>query len=217
MDGIHDLGGRQGFGPIAVTDDDPAFPTEWEGRLYAISQTVGPEDMTIDWFRNLVELLEPKTYLNEPYFQKWLMVLLTSMVRSGMITKAEALGHGAESHAPPPPAQSVEELLAADQTHNTAYARPMDTAPAYETGQSVHTKRDMAACHTRLPQYARGRRGTVIAHHGAHVFPDANARGQEVAQHLYTVAFEATELWGDEGAPGDSVTLDLWESYFVRS
>lgn len=217
MDGIHDLGGRQGFGPIAVTHDDPAFPTEWEGRMYAISQTVGPESMTIDWFRNLVELLEPKTYLNEPYFQKWLMVLLTGMVRSGLITRAEALGHGAESHAAPPPAQSVKESLATDRTHNTVYARPIDTPPTCVIGQTVRTKRDMAACHTRLPFYARARTGTVVAHHGAHVFPDVSARGQELAQHLYTVAFEATELWGDEAVPGDTVTLDLWESYFVHT
>jgi hypothetical protein len=65
--------------------------------------------------------------------------------------------------------------------------------------------------HTRLPRYARGKTGTVVATHGAHVFPDTNAHGLgESPQPLCTVRFEARELWGVDGDP---VHLDLWESY----
>lgn len=217
MDGIHDLGGKQGFGPIAVTHDDPAFHEEWEGRLYAISQTVGSEDGTIDWFRSQVELLDPRVYLNEPYFQRWHMTILADLVQCGMISKSEALGHGAEHHAAPPPALTLEDVLAADSTHDTDFSRPITATAAFIVGQTVQTQQIMSATHTRLPAYARARCGIVIAHHGAHVFPDASAAGRDEAQHLYTVEFEATDLWGPEAMEGDTVTLDLWESYLVRT
>ncbi len=67
--------------------------------------------------------------------------------------------------------------------------------------------------HTRLPQYARGRRGTVQACNGAHVFPDLSAEGVEVHQHLYNVMFAASELWPEAEGSKDKVYLDLWESY----
>jgi nitrile hydratase len=68
--------------------------------------------------------------------------------------------------------------------------------------------------HTRLPRYARGKRGLVHLVHGVHVFPDAHAQGLgESPQPLYSVRFEARELWGDAGEPNQSVHLDLWESY----
>ena len=73
----------------------------------------------------------------------------------------------------------------------------------------------MTAGHTRLPAYARDCIGDVIAHHGSHALPDAGARGEEVGEHLYTVRFNALELWGDDANPNDDVTLDLWECYLV--
>ena len=70
------------------------------------------------------------------------------------------------------------------------------------------------AGHTRLPRYARGKAGSIVSHHGAHVLPDASAHGKgDMPQHLYTVRFAARELWGECANPRDSVHLDLWESY----
>ena len=215
MDGIHDLGGKQGFGPVAVTRDEPAFHEPWEGRLFAISQSVGDESISIDWFRNLVELLEPRAYLNEPYFQRWHMAILTGMVQAGVFTMDEALGRGAETRAAPPPARSLADVMASDRRGCFDFSRPADTPARFAPGQRVATQTHMQASHTRLPAYARGRCGTVIVHHGAHILPDASAAGVERAEHLYTVEFTATELWGADGTAGDTVTLDLWESYLV--
>ena len=69
--------------------------------------------------------------------------------------------------------------------------------------------------HTRLPGYARGRRGTVAAVHGPHVFADVHAHGLgEQPRPLYTVVFSGTELWGSEaGAAGLTVSIDAWEPY----
>ena len=70
------------------------------------------------------------------------------------------------------------------------------------------------AGHTRLPRYARGRRGIIAAAQGAWVFPDANAHGLgEAPQHLYSVGFEGTELWGPLAEARVAVYLDLWEGY----
>ena len=72
--------------------------------------------------------------------------------------------------------------------------------------------------HTRLPRYARGRNGTIASIHGVHVFPDSNsARRGENPQWLYSVAFNARELWGRRGEGGDEVLIDLWEPYLERA
>ena len=215
MDGIHDLGGRQGFGPVPVSHDEPAFHAEWEGRIYALAETTTPADWTIDWYRNLIELIEPRAYLTEPYFQRWLLAQLTGMVQGGVISRAEALGGPAEASAPPPPAMDVAQVLAEIRRRDTSFARPADVPPVFRPGDTVRTLRHVQASHTRLPGYARDVTGQIHAHRGAHVFPDASAEGREEAQHLYTVAFSAETLWGARADARDVVMIDLWESYLV--
>ena len=75
--------------------------------------------------------------------------------------------------------------------------------------------------HTRLPRYARGKVGEIVRRHGAHVFPDTNAHGAgEAPQHLYTVRFTGTELWGEGADPTLTVSIDAFDSYleydFIR-
>jgi nitrile hydratase len=89
------------------------------------------------------------------------------------------------------------------------------TAPRFRVGDSVETRRHMTSGHTRLPMYARGAPGEVIAHHGAHLLADKGALGIHEGEHLYTVRFTAPALWGEDADSRDSVTLDLWESYLV--
>ena len=72
--------------------------------------------------------------------------------------------------------------------------------------------------HTRLPRYARGKKGVIESVRGVFVFPDTNAHGGgEQPQWVYTVLFEARELWGDEADATHSVSLDAWESYLERA
>ncbi|MGB6309497.1 MAG: SH3-like domain-containing protein, partial [Steroidobacteraceae bacterium] len=85
----------------------------------------------------------------------------------------------------------------------------------YALGQRVRTRDVASQHHTRLPRYARGKRGVIERVHGAHVFADSNAQDLgEQPQWLYTVAFDETELWGDI-APRQlaTVSVDAWESY----
>ena len=215
MDGIHDLGGREGFGPIATSTDDPAFPETWEGRVYAMVQTVGPPGGTIDWFRNLVELLPPEAYLTERYFQKWQLTHMVEMLQADMLSLQEVISGSPANHAPLPEAQTVTQVLDRIQAKGRSFEAPASAAPAFAIGQQVRTRRNMAATHTRLPGYARNRTGQVIAHHGGHVLPDESARGVEVGVHLYSVRFTAEEVWGPPANPRDDVILDVWESYLV--
>ncbi|MEL6119766.1 MAG: nitrile hydratase subunit beta [Pseudomonadota bacterium] len=215
MDGIHDLGGKQGFGSITVTEDEPAFPEAWEGRAYGLVQSVGDPGSTIDWFRHIVELMPPAAYLTEPYFQKWQYVQIIELIQAGKLSMDEVLSGQASKPGNPASKRSLDKVLAIIHDKNHSFEHEIDAGPAFALNQRVHTKRHMTAGHTRLPAYARDSLGDVIAHHGSHALPDAGARGEEKAEHLYTVRFTAAELWGDEANPNDDVTLDLWESYLV--
>jgi nitrile hydratase len=69
--------------------------------------------------------------------------------------------------------------------------------------------------HTRLPAYARGKRGIIERVHGAHVFADMHAQGLgEQPQWLYTVAFDEQELWdANTRRQQSTVSVDAWEPY----
>ncbi|HKY95566.1 MAG TPA: SH3-like domain-containing protein, partial [Kiloniellales bacterium] len=110
-----------------------------------------------------------------------------------------------------PPMSRAQAERAVRTPHR--YDRPSNRAPLYKVGQGVRALPLGTPGHTRLPGYARGRAGRVTHLRGHHVLPDASARGQEVAEPLYTVAFAAAELWPEAAHRKDEVMIDLWESY----
>ena len=68
--------------------------------------------------------------------------------------------------------------------------------------------------HTRLPRYARGRRGVIDRDHGVFIFPDTHAAGAgQKPQHVYAVRFTLRELWGPDASERDVVLIDLWDDY----
>ncbi|MEM6588818.1 MAG: nitrile hydratase subunit beta [Pseudomonadota bacterium] len=215
MDGVHDLGGKHGFGRVPVSTDEPAFPQPWEGRAYGLVQSVGDPDSTIDWFRHIVELMPPAAYMSEPYFQKWQYVQIIELIQAGKLTMDEVLSGNPVKTGHPAKARSLDRVLGIIHDKNHSFELPCDSAPKFTIGDLVLTRRHMPAGHTRLPAYARGYKGEIIAHHSAHALPDAGARGEEIGEHLYTVRFDARTLWGEGANPRDEVTLDLWESYLV--
>ena len=215
MDGIHDLGGREGFGPIPIGDDTP-FAHEWERRMWALSRHgIAPEGATIDWFRHVLERMVPKDYLSFPYFAKWCTTFLAMHLDAGSFTLEEIRAGHTRRRRPPPPPLSLDEVLARQRAMHRDFSAPAAAPPRFAAGDRVRTRRNMPGGHTRLPLYARGRQGQVLVHRGAHLLADAGARGGERGEHLYTVVFGAPELWGEGADPRDSVTLDLWESYLV--
>ncbi|WP_166418393.1 nitrile hydratase subunit beta [Cochlodiniinecator piscidefendens] len=216
MDTIHDLGGKQGFGPVDVNEPEVPFHHDWEARAWALARAGGRPGLTIDWWRHMVERMDPATYMTVPYFEKWCLTDLVGYIDTGYFTVGEAIeGHLLTTpKGTPPKGIGLPELMENMRLSVKDFEVPTDEPAKFSVGDQVRTISYAVPTHTRLPAYARGRIGEVISHHGAHPLPDKSAQGLEVAEHLYTVVFKATELWGEEADPRDTVTLDLWESYF---
>jgi len=217
MDGIHDLGGMEGFGAVPVEADEPPFHHDWEARVMGLRVLmVFWGKWNLDSWRRSVERLPPADYLSFTYYERWLATLVNLAVGTGLISRHEiAAGHpehGAKKLTPPVDAQRFREFLPIGR----ASARDAAAPPAFSVGDRVRTAKHMHSGHTRLPRYMRDRVGEIILHHGAHVFPDVSARLEgDAPQHLYTVRFGARELWGDTAKAQDSVSADLWESYLA--
>ena len=190
MDGIHDLGGKHGFGGSLERRDEAEFHADWEPRVRAIaSLMIGQGCWNTDAFRHAIERLDPRAYLGDGYFGRWL----------GAVEKLveEAGGRPAPGLYPDP-----------------TTLREIDRQPRFAPGDAVVTRNLHREGHTRLPGYARARRGTVALLQGAWVFPDSHAHGEgESPEHVYAVRFEGRELWGESAEPGTTVHVDLFESY----
>ena len=223
MNGIHDLGGMHGFGPVEREENEPPFHAPWEAAMVAIANAVRREDrgvMNIDEFRHGIERMDPAEYLATSYFEHWLDGITRVLLEKGVIGEQdlqERIGFFAQ-HADAP----ASAALAAPPSvpgppspeGRRGVIREATAPPRFAPGDAVITRKDSPPGHTRLPRYARGKRGVVERVHGTHVFPDTNAHGQgEHPQPLYSVRFSAQELWGEAAEPKQSVNLDLWESY----
>lgn len=214
MDGIHDLGGREGFGPVPGKEDGRPFHAEWETRAFGMEQSsAAGKGWTIDWFRHCRELIPPADYLTRSYFDQWLLTLTAQMIDEGYLTVDE-IKSGAATFTPQPrhPPATPEEARAF-VTDARSCERPVSVPPAFGVGSLVRARLLGISGHTRLPGYVRGQQGAVVAHHGAHVVPDASTSGEHRAGHLYTVSFAAADLWSEAKDSPDRVFVDLWEEY----
>jgi len=213
MDGIHDLGGRQGFGPVDSQERQVAFHSGWEARAFAIVRAMSrAPDWTLDKFRFTREQIDPADYLTRPYYDQWLQCYAALMIGSRIASVEEiASGHThtgrAGLGAPRGP-----ESVAAKQKNAASFEFPYEGEPQFSEGDSVTAKSYGSSGHTRLPGYVRGAGGTVTHVRGAFIVPDDSAAGTKRGEPLYTVAFKASDLWPDE-ACAHLVHLDLWESY----
>ncbi len=215
MDGPQDLGGKESFGPIEV--DSPDYREDWERRQWALTKLVGTPGVTIDWFRHALEAMPPSVYLSVPYFQKWNVNGMALAIDAGDYTLDECVtGKAVEPHGSPA-VLTKDDCEALQKGMNVSFERAPEAPPAFATGDTVRTNARPSPGHTRLPAYARAATGTVIAHHGAHLYADAGARGEHIAHHLYTVEFRAGDLWDDVENPDDTVCLDLWEPYLASA
>jgi nitrile hydratase len=215
MNGAHDMGGVMGFGPVVPEQNEPVFHARWEGRVRAMTAaTAGPLNSNIDEGRFVRENVSPLEYLSKTYYEIWFAGLTRMLVGRGLVAPDE-LEAGRSMH----PAKPVSRILKAENVAATLstrrpYERTIDAAARFKTGDRVRARNMHPTGHTRLPRYVRGHIGTVTHAHGAHVFPDSNAAGLgEAPQWLYTVRFEAPELWGDAADPTATVSVDAWESY----
>jgi hypothetical protein len=90
----------------------------------------------------------------------------------------------------------------------------LDLPGRFKPGDVVAARVINPPGHTRLPRYARGRRGVIDRDHGVFIFPDTHAMGEgPKPQHLYSVRFTARELWGPDASTRDVVYIDLWDDH----
>jgi nitrile hydratase len=218
MNGAHDLGGMQNFGPVSRSEDEAVFHEPWEGRIWAMRQALKSwRKWNMDTFRYTGSMIPPADYLRLSYFERFAVTVEALLVRSGLATRAEIESGVAEPGSP----KAVPPLAAADVpamiAKGASARRDLAVAASFQVGQVVRARNMHPVGHTRLPRYARGRLGTVERDHGVFVFPDTNAENLgEKPQHVYTVRFAARELWGDVAGPRDAVYIDLWDDYLER-
>jgi nitrile hydratase len=210
LNGIHDMGGMHGFGKVEVERDEPVFHARWEARVFGMVQSFGRGN--IDAGRHSIERLDPVDYLKDGYYGRWLAAMMRTLLAHGIVTPEEI---EARTKSPRPSARgapAAEPRRWRPAPH--PYTRRVDSPPAFAVGQEVVTRNHQPAGHTRLPGYARCRRGVVVRVHPAMVYPDDNAHGRgENPQYVYTVRFTAGELWGDGAEAATCVHLDLFEPY----
>jgi nitrile hydratase len=238
MNGVHDMGGLQGFGPVvpslsgfpAAPDahggpghdtgtseaGEPLFHAAWERRALGLTLAMGATGQwNIDQMRSARESLPPAQYLGSSYYQIWTAALERMLLQRGLVG-ADELAAGHALQAPLPVARVLQaDAVDAALARGTPSERPVPGPARFAVGDRVRALNLNPPGHTRLPRYVRGHVGTVAMVHGAHVFPDTHATpgAAEAPQWLYTVAFTAAELWGPQGGGADEVSVDAWDSY----
>jgi nitrile hydratase subunit beta len=221
MNGVHDLGGMQGFGPVEREANEAVFHADWEKSVLAMNVVALSRRLyNVDEFRHGIERMGAARYLASGYYEHWLASIETLLIEKGLVARADldartADLRGAGAARPPGQddpaltAQALRTLLAA-----TAAKGEAGPAPRFRTGDRIRTRNTHPPGHTRLPRYARGRAGTIEGFHGVFTLPDAHAHGHgRQPQPLYSVRFASGDLWGDSAEPRQGVYLDLWESY----
>ncbi|MCZ6658968.1 MAG: nitrile hydratase subunit beta [Gammaproteobacteria bacterium] len=222
MDGVHDLGGKQGHGSIDNAVDETAFHERWEAIVFALTNVAAELGVlrNTDQFRHAIERIDPVAYLSHTYYGRWLGGLENLLVEGGILTQAqirariEVLGYDSTGLVAARPS-TEPDVVDYDAEHHVS-SRPLEDQPKFRVGDGVLTRGTPSTGHTRLPAYARGKRGEVVMWHDGWVLPDSNAHGRgENPEHLYTVAFDGGELWGDAAEPRTVVHVDLFESYLI--
>jgi nitrile hydratase len=213
MDGIHDMGGMDGFGKVEAEQNEPPFHATWEGRVMAMQRAMGYAGAWhIDHSRYAQERIPPHIYLAASYYQKWALAMETNVVERGLAGKDElAAGHALR------PGKALPRKLSPDAatklTRGSFYREPQ--APAlFKAGDRVRTKNIHPATHTRLPRYARDKVGVIERIHGCHMYPDSVVSDLgDNPQWLYTVVFDGPELWGPDSDPTLKVSIEAFEPY----
>jgi nitrile hydratase beta subunit len=216
MNGIHDMGGMHGFGPIEVEADEPVFHAEWEGRVYAL------RGILVGGVRKTIETMTPAQYLSTTYYEKWLWAKTQNLLGNGAFTQEELDERIAYYRANPQATLPRRDDPAAAEAAVALSRKPVThrhetgALHRYAVGERVRAKNMHPAGHTRLPRYVRGMTCVIVAHYGVQEFDDELPGGFGQPQPLYNVRFEGRDLWGESAEPNTAIYLDMWESYLER-
>lgn len=214
MDGIHDMGGRHGFGQVEKPTDAPPFAEPWEGKAFALGiLAIRAAGANMHAFRHAIDRVPPREYLTE-YYNRYTIGAQILLEDSGIVTGEEVRARaarlsGQDVPEPAPPEPHKPQM----PSGGPGNLRSVDTPPAFAVGDRVRTADLDPVGHTRLPRYVRRRAGIVTAMRPSQVFPDTAAHFVgENPQHCYTVQFDSRELWGPDAEPF-RLSIDLFEPY----
>jgi nitrile hydratase subunit beta len=214
MNGYHDMGGMDGFGNVEPEVNEPVFHEPWEGRVFAMSRSMGYAGFwNIDMNRATTESLPPDIYLAGPYYENWRLRLERLLVRFGLVGLDElSAGHSLHPAEPLKRRFTNQDIVKA--LTPGSFVRPPQAPARFKVGDCVRAKNLHPKTHTRLPRYVRGHVGVIVLVHGAHVFPDSVVLGEgENPQWLYTVRFDSQELWGPDADRTVKISVDAFEPY----
>jgi nitrile hydratase len=225
VNGVHDLGGTDGLGPVVTEENEPVFHAEWEKAAFGMfSMPFRAGFFGVDQFRFGIEQMHPAIYLLSPYYEHWMHAVEHYGVAKGVLDPEEIdrrTQHYLEHPDEPLPQRSDPELLAFVDGVVKAGApagRPSDDPPKFAVGDQVRVLDSSPKGHTRRARYVRGKTGVVELAHGTMIYPDSAGNGLgDDPKHVYTVRFSNEELWGAEAAePNGSVYFDVWEPYLEK-
>lgn len=215
MNGVHDMGGLECFGPVNPDPNEPLFHADWEKQVLALTLAMGATgEWNLDQGRFERESLPPSDYLSIGYYRIWLTALENLLVKNGLVTREELqLGRKQQ------PAKVVKAVLQAENVSTvlrkgSPVDRTVTTPSKFNVGDAVQVENQHKLTHTRLPAYIRGVTGVVHKCHGAHIFPDSHAHGMGEEPHwLYNIKFNSDDLWGTARKQSRWVHVDCWEPY----
>jgi nitrile hydratase subunit beta len=197
MNGVHDLGGTDGLGPVPVPESEPVWNAEWEKAAFALFATNFRAGLFgVDAFRYGIEQMHPVVDLNSPYYEHWLHTAEHYAVKAGVIDEAELdrrTQHFLENPDAPLPDRKDPDLLAfvdAAVKHGAPAKRESDKVAQFSVGDVVRVLSDSPKGHTRRAGYVRGRTGVVEMAHGTFIYPDSAGNGcDDAPEHVYTIKF----------------------------
>jgi len=204
MDGMHDMGGRQGFGSVKIDDGNCApFKADWEIIASAfMGRLVRNQVFNMDEYRHAIERMDARDYVAASYFERTFSSAATLCVEKGVITREEfnAVTGGRLPFARP------------------AKAGRSQTAdlPPIAVGDRVRVKDESVGGHMRMPGYIRGKTGVVVSASKPYPFPDASAHGlPSPKQRTFDVRFQAKDLWPNASDDAE-VHVGVFHGYLER-
>jgi len=228
MNSLHDVGGIDGFGPVAWEKNEPVFHEQWEAHMRAVDMLMFTKlhAYCVDEARHRIERMNPVYYLGSSYYQIWLLRMEALLMEKGYVTEEEVQAKMRAITPEPPtshlaPYRHIMPSIASPQRRtvipHAGSAHKEDPIPKYAVGDVVRVKDGAPLGHTRVPRYVRGKVGVITNLHGNFILPDQRvADGSLLYQPVYQVCFAAQHVWGDAAAPKDKLYLEMWEDYIER-
>jgi nitrile hydratase len=215
MNGVADMGGMHGFGPVDLSDNRGPFHDEWEKRILGLTfATLGAGLYNVDEIRRVTEGIPPARYLYMTYFERWIYTAEILLAEKQVFTSEElAAGRpadGTQKQSPAITPQTAEQILTIGGTSRVTQG----AAARFRPGDRVVARNINPSHHTRLTRYVRGKPGVIERDHGIFALPDTNSCGLGAnSQHVYGVRFKARDLWGPDASARDTLQIDLFEDY----